>query len=316
MKIPERVEEDISDPSPPRKLPKKPSTIRAPRSRGRVGKPVRRQVSPEQDSPTAVFKMPSAGILDLGTSFDLAPDKLESDVEDPTLLAREDDTVSPVDAVCPMCNERVDQELLDNFTKHNRMTVAQQQEFCHHHTLKSAKEMWVDKGYPNIDWHGLELRISKHHGILRDILEGGSSHYGDNFASNVKAGKSKTVFKTKQSITPGYYGIRGLRLMTENIIKHFSSLLRKRAVRDRLVSARGHTAYVQSVLVPELTVRLIMEDMDVPEETARSILQASIWIGELLNEEDGDVVLNENGSDTDSLSSLSSMSESEVIELE
>lgn len=319
MKIPKRVEGEVSDGSPRRRRPTKPSVVR--KTRGGAKKLERREISPEQGSPMAVFKMPSVGMVDLGADFDLGPidatpDNSGSDAEGPTSPARGDGVASSQGAVCPMCNERVDRELLDRFTKDRRMTIAQQQKFCQDHKLKSARDTWTDKGYPDIDWYQLETRISKHHGILKDILRGGASHYGDRFARKVKAGKSKTVLKTKQSLTPGYYGIRGLRLMTEDIIKRFSSLLREQAVRDRLVSARGHTAYVQAVLVPELTVRLIMEDMDVSEEEARSILQASIWIGDLLNEEDGDVVPNEDEDDTDPLSCLSVMSDNEVTVLE
>ena len=274
----------------------------------------------------AEFKMPSFGAVDLGTDFDLGPiqntpKKLRREVEDPSSPEGGDETAATAGAVCPMCNEQVDRDLLDSFTKGKRMTIAQQQKFCQHHNLKSARNTWVDKGYPDIDWRQLESRISKRHGILEGILEGRASHYGDKFTRRVKAGKSKTVLKTKQSLTPGYYGIRGLRLMTETIINHFSSLLRKRAVQDRLISARGYTAYVQAVLVPELAVRLIMEDMGVSEVKARSILQESIWIGELLNEEVGDVVPededeDEDEDDTGSLSSLSDVSGDELVELE
>jgi len=48
-------------------------------------------------------------------------------------------------------------------------------------------------------------------------------------------------------------------------------------VQDKLVSARGHTTYVQAVLVPELAVQLIMEDMSVNQEEARAVLMDSVW---------------------------------------
>jgi hypothetical protein len=47
---------------------------------------------------------------------------------------------------------------------------------------------------------------------------------------------------------------------------------------------------VQAVLVPELAVQLIMEDLEVYEDTARQILSDSARIGDLVNEEDDDVV--------------------------
>jgi hypothetical protein len=70
------------------------------------------------------------------------------------------------------------------------------------------------------------------------------------------------------------------------------------------------------LLVPELAVQMIMEDMDVSQAQARSILQESIWVGELLNEERENVMTNEE-SDNESTSPLTSLSgfsdEGEVI---
>jgi hypothetical protein len=210
-----------------------------------------------------------------------------------------------------MCFEQVDGDLLEKFTQGSRMTISQQQKFCRLHREKSAREHWDNKGYPNIDWHSLDSRIEEHYGVLREILEGGASHYGNLFSQRIRSGGNKTLFKSAaESLTPGYYGSRGLKAMTENLVNEFSSLLRKRSVQDRLISARGNTAYIQAVLVPELTVRLITEDMSVDEETARSILQESIWVGDLLNEELGDVVRNEDDGDEVS-SSLLSLSDNE-----
>ena len=70
----------------------------------------------------------------------------------------------------------------------------------------------------------------------------------------------------------------------------FTSLLKKTAVKDRRISSRGPTAFVQSVLVPEVTVLLIMEDMQVETEKARDILENSAGVGELIHEEIRDVV--------------------------
>ena len=70
----------------------------------------------------------------------------------------------------------------------------------------------------------------------------------------------------------------------------FTPLLKKRVVKDRVMAARGVTGFVQSVLVPEVAVLLIMEDMDVDVGEARNILTESSGMGELVNEEIKDVV--------------------------
>ena len=56
------------------------------------------------------------------------------------------------------------------------------------------------------------------------------------------------------------------------------------------MAARGYSLYVQAVLVPELATRLVMEDMGVGEKAARGILKESSWVGDLLCEDEGDVV--------------------------
>lgn len=48
--------------------------------------------------------------------------------------------------------------------------------------------------------------------------------------------------------------------------------------------------YAQSVLVPELAVRLVKEDMGVDDDSARQILRDSIEIGQRLNPALDDVV--------------------------
>jgi hypothetical protein len=178
------------------------------------------------------------------------------------------------------------------------MTVAGMQRFCHEHQRRSARETWVQKGYPDIDWGRLDERIARHYGFLRAILEGsgdhgggGHSHYDDAFRAAIASGRNRTLLRSDADLTPGYYGIRGLRAMSENLIAEFSAALRDRALRDRAVAARGHTTYLQSVLVPELAVRLIMEDMGVGAEEARGVLEESSAVGELLNDEIPDVVL-------------------------
>ncbi|KAL7629572.1 hypothetical protein AAE478_001093 [Parahypoxylon ruwenzoriense] len=196
-----------------------------------------------------------------------------------------------VTARCPMCREVVDADLLAKYSDRGRMNIRKQAAFCRLHKRESARSSRTEKGYPKIKWRSLDSRCEEHQGFLKDILEGTRpSHYYNVLRENVESGKNRTLLKTDDSLTPGYYGPRGLRAMTEYIMRTLSSVVRKRAVEDRLVSARGYTGYVQAVLVPELAVRLIMEDMKVTEEDARKIMQDSIEVGELLYEDAGDII--------------------------
>jgi len=279
------------------------------RQKTRAEKEAKRKQQREMEdcSPEVVFKLPAG----MGSQDDLAYDSDLDKLDGPQEVSRPVHDIFAADdaPVCPMCLEPVEQELLDHFSKKRTMTIAQQHRFCNHHKAKEARRTWIEKGYPDIDWSKLGERIAKHHRFLEDILNGGKSHFGGLLAKNVKAGKNRTLLKTDQNATPGYYGSRGARVMNENIIHRFSDLLRKVAVQDRLVSARGHMVFVQFVLVPELAVRLIMEDMDVPPEKARTIMEESQKVGNLLNEEADDVIVEDevDQSDRKSTSSLSSL---------
>lgn len=201
-----------------------------------------------------------------------------------------EEVVNTPDAECPYCKMPVNRELLDSYSRGARMSVRMQRAFCVEHKKAEARDLWKARGYPDIEWKKLDMRISEHFGFLEKILKGGKSHYGDKLARDVKDGKSRNLMKAGFDSPPGYYGTRGFRAMQEAIFGRFSSLLRQRAVEDALVSSRGYSIYVQAVLVPELAVRLVMEDMDVGSEAARKILEESEAIGELLCEDIGDIV--------------------------
>jgi len=189
---------------------------------------------------------------------------------------------------CPMCGKPVDPA---DLRAYGEMNTRQQEKFCRTHQRKTAKEDWRSKGYPEIDWENLELRISKHHSSIQKLVKGGRSHYRDILEETVNSGKDRTLLKMTSNLTPGYYGSRGLHVISESIMQEFTSLLKKRAVKDRLMAARGVTGFVQAVLVPEVAVLLIKEDMDVKVDEARDILAESAGIGELVHEEIKDVVV-------------------------
>lgn len=201
--------------------------------------------------------------------------------------ALEDD---PGDTIprCPMCKQPITAQ---EVKKCLSMNTRQQERFCRFHRKRDAEDAWSTKGYPVIDWDKLDARLAQHHEFLRSLLNGASCHYRDAFQDIVTAGKERNLLKMSKNLTPGYYGTRGLRLISENIMHNFSPLLKKRAVKDRLIAARGVTRFVQDVLVPEVTVLLIMEDMNIGIEAARTLLSESAGTGELVNEEIRDVVL-------------------------
>lgn len=198
-------------------------------------------------------------------------------------------------AICPMCGDHVDIGFLQSYSGGERMNIKKQDNFCQAHKIRSAREEWTTRGYPTIDWTTLDQRIQSHHSFLKQILDGHQSYYRNVLQDAVKTGKGRTlrqdIFGLGHTLTPGYYGPRGLRAMSENIMTRFSPQLRRIAVKDRLVSARGVTGYVQAVLVPELAVRLIGEDLGIGVEETRRVMDDSVALGDLLNDELDEVVV-------------------------
>lgn len=78
----------------------------------------------------------------------------------------------------------------------------------------------------------------------------------------------------------------------------FASKLRRLSATDKLISSGGVSGYVHAVLVPELGVSLIKDDMSVDDEKAREILRDSIEIGNLLNEEEDETIIDHAGDST------------------
>ncbi|KAI1273398.1 RTC4-like domain-containing protein [Xylaria sp. FL0933] len=244
-----------------------------------------------------VFKVPGMEDLDLfndsgSLSASTTPVDSQSSAWEHIEIEDAKTTTTPT---CPMCHQEVDRDLLEKHSTNGKMSVKQQTAFCRLHKRQSAVKAGAEKGYPKIEWDTLDSRFSSHQVFLKNILEGTqTSHYRKILKEMVESGKNRTLLKTHDNLTPGYYGPRGLQAMTQFIMRTLSDVIRRRAVEDKLISARTYTGYVQMVLVPELAVRLIMEDMSVAEERAREVLEESVEIGELLHEEARDVVTLDN----------------------
>lgn len=156
------------------------------------------------------------------------------------------------------------------------------------------------------------------------------SFYRNAFEDSLKSGRNKTIQESLmggddiEGISPGYYGGRGAKVMydpcflqtstshhpilrrrmtplhlgylcselfrADNIMSRFAGKLRRLAASDKLISSGGVSRYVQAVLVPELAVLLVMDDMKVDEEKAREELRDSVDIGNLLNEEEDEII--------------------------
>ncbi|KAF8424647.1 RTC4-like domain-containing protein [Tirmania nivea] len=226
--------------------------------------------------------------LTSGTSSP-TPHVLDDGLDEPSTLSLTSDP-----NICPICNDRFP----DSFLLLNPVKVSYnmriQLDRCRQHKRYAAEEFCKDKKYPaiDIDWRNLPRRIDAHIPQLTEILEQKrSSTYRDAVGQDLASigngkGKRKLMDTDWQSHTPGYYGPRGAHVMLATIMKKMANRIREVGSNDRLIAGGGVSAFVQSVLVPELGVRLVMEDLKCGEAKARKVVKETVEIGELINDED------------------------------
>jgi hypothetical protein len=208
---------------------------------------------------------------------------------------------------CAICHEPVNQDDYWDFWKGRKKTVKNQAAFCFAHKKKTAQKECDAEGYPTIDWAALPLRIKKHRMDLHRILTNDlPSAYRTRYEPLALTGKAaavpskRTDLPTQQqaqlesyalddnAVCPGYYGPRGRRAITESVMRMLRNEI-KRCV-DPVVQTSGPATFVQAVLVPEVAVRLIMEDVVCDRDEAEEVRERTWEMGVLLNEEIEDEV--------------------------
>ena len=200
---------------------------------------------------------------------------------------------------CPMCNAPVDKIFMEEHLPGIRPSVKQQTLFCRTHRLRDARAIWTKMAYPkDLGWTDFDARLQRHHPDIEAILSGRrTSFYRDIFAKHIASGQNRTLRQRLarepdvEGLSSGYYGSKGTKLIIQNILAAFSPTLRRLAATDKLIADGGVSAYVQAVLAPEMAVSLVREDMNVDGDRAREILRESEVIGNLINEEEDEIVL-------------------------
>ncbi|KAF4768177.1 hypothetical protein N7455_000420 [Penicillium solitum] len=192
----------------------------------------------------------------------------------------------PRQALCPICRKEVDWASLELFRAKPKQRIREQVMFCESHKLRSAMDLWRDRGYPEIHWDGFEERVQSYFPELEKLLvPGASSYYRNILSTSLAPGKARNFRvrvdddKTLETMTCGYYGTRGATKILETIISRFSVVVRRLATTDELIKTAGVAGYTQSVLVPELAVLMVKDDMKVNDEDARQIMRESMDIG-------------------------------------
>ncbi|KAJ5893755.1 hypothetical protein N7495_005446 [Penicillium taxi] len=201
---------------------------------------------------------------------------------------------SPREAICPLCKAPVDLGLLLIFEAQPKQRFREQVKFCASHRQATAEKEWKAQGYPEIDWDTFTERAQTHFKYIQGLVNADTpSYYRNILDSAFKSGKALRLTLEGdgvENISCGYYGTKGTQKLLELLMERFSVTLRRLAKNDRLIAEATIVGYAQSVLVPELGVRLIKEDMGVDDETARQIMRESIDIGQRVNPAQNDVV--------------------------
>ncbi|UPX11308.1 uncharacterized protein EKO05_0001918 [Ascochyta rabiei] len=203
---------------------------------------------------------------------------------------------------CAICNEPVTQQDYWHFWKGRKKTVKNQAAFCHGHKKATAQREYDAERLPLIQWDELPKRIKKHRMSLHGILTGDvASTYRARYEPLALTGKAAAVPSKRADLSPskqaqlasyalddnavypGYYGPRGRRLITESVMALLSKPIQRCS--DPVVQASGPATFVQAVLVPEVAIRLIMEDCRCDWDAAEERRERTFDMGLLLNEE-------------------------------
>ena len=197
---------------------------------------------------------------------------------------------------CPVCREEVDRSSLASAENAPRLfSLKKQQEFCRSHRFHKAESVRKERNYPMIDWQVLSLeRIPKHIPHLQQVLRREAKcYYLDQLEAKVTKAKGNRK-AIRQYLTEevldiakaGYYGPKGIGIMMDSVTSELSKDLTE-MLTDKFVRSAGMGGFVTAVLVPELTLRLVMDDMNIHDEAlARKVLDDSTEIGLLLNADD------------------------------
>jgi len=213
---------------------------------------------------------------------------------------------------CPVCKRT----LLKSSTSLSKSTLralplSKQQKFCYDHRMQDAKRKWAANGYPeiNFDTLGLSSTLQKHIRTLPSVIQRKkTSQYLIALDDAVSAAKgNQTIIERYFNLTAittihnGYYGPRGAKVVSAAIAEDadVAKALNKAIKSDKSFRLAGIGRAIDCVLLPEILVRLVIEDMSLgqgrggrsgkAEEEARKVLEESVDVGLMLCGDDDHV---------------------------
>ncbi|KAK9361044.1 RTC4-like domain-containing protein [Lipomyces starkeyi] len=198
---------------------------------------------------------------------------------------------------CPMCGMEVSEAVRDRF-KVVPDSLRRSYAICISHRRESTLADSKGKNYPTeLDEANLAERAEKYIAILSDIInESRPSIFQEKAKAGALALGGRRMDALGQmedglgDLLPGYYGLKGNSVLLRVALRSSESAIRRASRRNRWITNVSITGYASAVLVPELAIRLIMEDQNVDEEKAEKIRQESIEYGRVVFGHERDVV--------------------------
>ncbi|KAK9325626.1 RTC4-like domain-containing protein [Lipomyces orientalis] len=198
---------------------------------------------------------------------------------------------------CPMCGMEVSDGVRCRF-KSVPDSLRRSYAICISHRRESTLEDAKGKNYPtDLDEGKLAERAEKYTAILPDII---NEIRPSIFQEKAKAGAVALGGRRMDALgqmedglaelLPGYYGLKGNSVLLRVALRSSESAIRRASRRNRWITNVSITGYASAVLVPELAIRLIMEDQNVNEDTAEKIRQESIEYGRVVFGDERDLV--------------------------
>ena len=190
------------------------------------------------------------------------------------------------DRRCPFCRKHLPQSFQDIPPTAPRARF----QYCKSHENASILEQGKEMGYPtSFDFDDVRLRITS---MLKEfktfLANGNESEFLNTLrkqTSHKNVATPMSMFNVFELTQPGYYGPQGAELISKIMMDNLANQIRNtNKLHDALRFCGGVFGYVNCVLVPEVGVRLIMEDLSVTRDKARGILRASVAYGAVVNQ--------------------------------
>lgn len=193
--------------------------------------------------------------------------------------------ISPSIKTCKFCR----QPLPSGFKEPPPTAARGRIAYCQRHENATILEKGRTKGYPcSTDFTALRKRLITMLPFIKKIINNPSkSEFMMRLRKGAKgrnAAQPMTMIDLFDECQPGYYGPRGSELISDVVLKELGDYIRENNnLYEDLKFCGGVTGYIQSVVVPEVGLRLIMEDMEISKDEARTRMKESVAYGGIIN---------------------------------